>query len=124
MSRTERIVLTTRGALLCIPLFAIALTGCSGDNDRTPPTPEERAQEAERKALGTDAEYLPNGNRLITYRNDELGEYSDILQSCDGLDLLEQTDDNGRSGNASSRSVDHPACEDGRLTPEDFKLPG
>lgn len=108
---------TVAGVIFCM----VALSGCGGDKESTP---EESRREAIESAAGIEAEYLPNGNRIISYDHDNR-KYANILQVCEGRDLLEQTSALGKtSGNAIFRSVGHPACEDGMLTPEDFEIPG
>lgn len=118
----ERINLTKRVIPAFLVAGALTLGACGGDSSpEVKLTPEEEAQKAIDGVPAIEAEYLPNGNRLLKYTNDR--RYTDILQVCDGVDLLEQTARYSDAGQAPSRSVNHPACADGRLTPEDFQLP-
>lgn len=68
--------------------------------------------------------YYDSGLRRIEYHG-EAGHYADVLQFCDGHDLVEQTDfqriQRGGSGNSLTRSVGHQACEDMVLTNVDFE---
>lgn len=73
------------------------------------------------------AEYYQNGNRILRYEDDG-DAFADVLQICDGQDLLEQTEflkvGYGAGGNSVERSVGHTACTDGRLTADDFASQG
>jgi hypothetical protein len=76
-----------------------------------------------------EAEYYQNGNRMLRYQDDG-GEFADVFQTCDGADLLEQTEFSyagiGNSGVAAGNSVErtagYAACADGRLTESDFQV--
>lgn len=56
--------------------------------------------------------YLEDGTRYTETRS---GNFTSF---CDGNDLVDAY--NGRNGGGISRTFNHPACEDGKLTPEDF----
>lgn len=113
-SLTKRVVLT--GALL---LGGITLAACADEGAGGTPSP----QNSSNAQPHIEAEYYSSGARIVRYV-DETGLYADILQVCDGDDLLEQTEfvkvGYGAGGAASDRSVNHPACDDGVLTREDF----
>ena len=84
--------------------------------------PENKDVTIEMKGNGNVShQYLDDGSRITKIH----GRFSDTLAYCDGDDLVEQTHHhkymNSGSGNAIARSVDHPACDDGRLSPEDFQ---
>lgn len=123
----ERLGNKSRAALLGIPLSFIALTGCAGSDEPdaqiAPTEAAEKAQEEIEKSPGTKITYFANGTRLIEFVNTpNRADYSPILQVCDGPDLLEQSEQYGQGAPGSDRSVDHKACQDGKLTPEDFEL--
>lgn len=68
------------------------------------------------------AEEAPRNERVeITYLDDGTryteSSTSSFQSFCDGSALIDMTYRGG-----ISRSVDHAACEDGQLTPEDFAL--
>ena len=96
---------------------AVALAGCSGQSGAEPvPAPVEPS---------VSAQYYTNGLRVIHYHNDD-HQYADILEFCDGPDLVEQTvnpfnEGHSGTGNALERTPKHPACADGRLDAADFE---
>ncbi len=100
---------------------AILVAACGSDEEAITDSEPSTANQ-----VTIETKYFPNGARLISYSNDN-GQFADRFQHCDGLDLTEQTElfgprYDGASGNAIVRSVGHPACADGVLTPEDFEL--
>lgn len=108
-----------RIATASIPL-ALLLAGCGSYEDENSSTDRvESANPSNGEDIYLEAVYHQNGTRTLRYRNQDYS-YADIFQACDGKDLLEQTEDFGKSGNAPERTVDHPACADGVLTPDDF----
>lgn len=105
-----------------LALSGLALSACSSDEYGNEPDNSTLAETTSGNAISH--EYRQDGTRLTAI--DDL--FSSVLAYCDGHDLIEQTRhykryDSG-SGNSIERSVEHPACIDGRLTPEDFKIPG
>ncbi len=117
-----------RIATATVPL-ALLLAAC-GDDEVTVRDAEtdrvENVNPANDVNISVEAVYHENGTRTLRYINDD-DYYADLFQICDGRDLLEQTAEHGmradgRSGNAPERSVGHPACADGILTPQDFAL--
>ena len=76
--------------------------------------------------------YFDDGTRLIKFSGQEVHspDYgytpNDIYEFCDGRDLVEETltyvGGNGELPESLSRSVNHPACADGKLTPSDFTI--
>lgn len=104
----------TVGAAVGLCIGSLLLMSCGEDT--------ESIEDSQTNAGPTvETEYYSSGMRIIYYKDDD-GAYSDVLQFCDGPDLLEQTSFNYRSGNAPARSVGHAACADGVLTPEDFEV--
>lgn len=88
-------------------------------------TPEAVAQKAAKNALDIKAEYLPNGSRILHYTGEEAFRYADILQVCVGVDMVSQTQSaNYGGGNIVDIQAAYKPCQDGKLTPEDFVLPG
>jgi hypothetical protein len=65
-------------------------------------------------------QYHPNGTRELIYQDPE-DRFANIIQVCDGKDLIEQSSYHLSSGNSLERSVGHAACADGQLTPLDFE---
>lgn len=113
-----------RTLLMSVPLFAVALFGCGSDSD-SPSAAEQQRQKMVTESPTIEAEYFANGTRQPSYKNIHHDRpYAHIYQVCDGPDLLEQSDNAYRSGNAIFRTINHPACADGKLAPEDFAIPG
>lgn len=114
--------LRTVGLAIAVGLSALSLTACAEE-----PQQPKAGDPAVETVEGTDVTYtyFDDGSRLTTYAD---GRFSNILTVCDGADLVEQTQFNSWSsyragaGNDISRSVDHPACTDGRLTATDFTI--
>ena len=124
----EKIKPISRALLLSAPLFADAFTGCaSSKGSDKPPTAAEKAIKEKKEIEESpvfEATYYPNGTRLLEYKNvPETTYFPSILEICDGLDPVDQTDVAYHSGiGGSNRSVGHPACADGKLTAEDFEI--
>jgi hypothetical protein len=115
--------LRTLGLAVATGAAAIALVSCGGEaTDAQSFTATDTIKEA-----GVEHTYYDDGSRLTEY-TDEAGDYSDVWAYCDGPDMVEQTAYNGgykaAAGNAQTRSVAHPACADGKLTPSDFQIAG
>lgn len=117
--------LRTTGLVITLGLASFALASCSqessGTTDHDTPSATSTAGQSIKQA------YLADGTRLTTYP-DGGGAFADVLAYCDGPDLVEQTSRfgegylyGGSSGNSIDRSIDHPACTDGRLTASDFE---
>jgi hypothetical protein len=112
---------TRRIATVAVPL-ALLLAGCGSYEDENSSTDRvESANPSNGEDIYLEAVYHQNGTRTLRYGNQDFS-YANIFQVCDGKDLLEQTEDFGKSGNAPERSVDHPACADGVLSPDDFAI--
>ncbi len=60
--------------------------------------------------------YYEDGTRA-TQSYDRYRILSLVFARCEGKDLIETS--GGLKDGAYDRSVDHPSCQDGRLTPED-----
>lgn len=104
---------------LCIS--AIALSACGGTD--TPPEPKQTEKIENPSTQNT---YYEDGTRITTFSDSE--NYASVLSYCDGPDLLEQTafmrGYKRGAGNSIERTPNHPACADGKLTPDDFRIPG
>lgn len=131
MEKIKNIVESSRIRLgAVIVLGGAALMGCGGGSgEPTEPVVgyhDDIPPSAEFDGVDIRAEVFSNGTRIIRTENDGYN-FSDIVQFCDGPDLMEQTSLNiaykAAAGNAPIRSVDHAACEDGRLTEADFSVP-
>lgn len=110
--------LRTAGLAIAVGLATLTLASCGNDTDN------HNAQETEAvSGPGVKQTYLDDGSRMTDYVDDN-GDYSTVFSYCDGHDLVDQTAYNYKSGNAIARSVDHPACADGKLTAGDFKIAG
>ena len=103
--RARRIV-----GLITVASLGLAACGSSGSSS-TEVTHESNQDNS------ITYKYFDNGTRTINFSDDY---YATILDFCDGPDLVEQTKWDSHAGNNVTRSVDHPACKDGRLDPEDF----
>lgn len=107
-----------KAATVLLPA-SVLLAACAGDTSGNVPAPTEGGEPH------IEAVYYANGNRTLQYKNDD-GVMADIFQTCDGRDLVEQSEflkyGYGAAGNSISRSVGHAACVDGVLTPEDFAV--
>lgn len=89
----------------------LAIGGCGGEAENN--TDEIQEGEIEREIT-----YYDDGSRKIDFDNDDV---TTIFEFCDGQDLVEATQVESYGGASSiERSVDHAACDDGMLTPEDF----
>lgn len=112
--------LRTAGLAIAVGLASLTLAACGNDSgERSEAIPTETAEGA-----GVSYTYFEDGSRLTQYSD---SGFADILAFCDGPDMLEQTDFATaayKAGNAIFRSVDHPACADGKLTASDFKIAG
>lgn len=115
----EKFILTKRNISIALGTSVLAFTGCSGQEytatDVTTTTYEAPTLESSSEAseLNGDAMYYSDGVREIKLYDKS---NTTILQFCDNLDLVELY--NG----TLERSVQHPACIDHKLTPEDFQF--
>jgi hypothetical protein len=111
-----------RAALLAGGLSVVALlAGCGqSSTDRVDDAPKPEAKPT------VTYEYFSDGTRQLKYTGSESKWFATIFESCDGPDLVEQTEYSGHgyggAGNDIERSVNHPACVDGKLTESDFKI--
>lgn len=101
---------------------AALLTGCSqSSTDKVDDAPKPEVKPT------VTSEYFSDGTRRLRYTGSEGRLFSTVFESCDGSDLVEQTEysghGNGGAGNDLERSVGHPACADGKLTESDFAVP-
>ncbi|MCA9331606.1 hypothetical protein KC968_01550 [Candidatus Saccharibacteria bacterium] len=111
---------TTAALALCIS--AVAVTACGGNAE--PERDNGVIETVDQTSVSHT--YFEDGSRLTEYKDAD--NYAPILSHCDGRDLVDQTNfakaPYKGAGNAIDRAVDHPACADGRLTPDDFIIPG
>lgn len=118
---------------LILLLAGSALTGCGDDGGSSEPDPSPAPSDAE--AIEENAgsgpsfsvEYYENGTRNVGITTDGYSFFSqqNLIEWCDGGDKYSLfSGDDGKAGGAGLEiSTEHPACEDGQLTPEDFALP-
>lgn len=104
-------------------LSAVALSACG--EAYTPPEPNPKQTEKIENP-STQNTYYEDGTRITTFSDSE--DYAPLLSYCDGPDLLDQTafmqGYKKGAGNSIERTPSHPACADGKLTPDDFRIPG
>jgi hypothetical protein len=105
-------------------LLAIGISACGGAED------DGTTKASSKDIIPHEAEYPGNGSRIIRFTGttkDSENRFqfpSDILQICDGADLVEiSLGSQNYPAGAISRSTLHPACKDGGLTPSDFEVP-
>jgi hypothetical protein len=102
---------------------ALSIAGCgeaaqvSTDKSTKPKNPPE----------AISYKYTDDGKRIATYNDGVNGVLEghwmqSIYSFCEGNDLLDQLGAWDTAGGSISRSPNHPACDDGRLTAEDFKI--
>ena len=108
----EKLIYSKRSMGIALGAALLAFTGCAGESSSNP---AERITESTSDDRNVDAitTYYEDGSRTVQIRD---GLKATINQFCDGNDLVEIYD------RALDRSVDHAACEDGKLTPADFVL--
>lgn len=103
-------------AILCAP-------GCTPE-----PVVADNKNETD-VVVETDVVYTDDGIRSMeTYLPEEISGYyrytGRLISRCDGADLLEiYLRFASAGGGSATRTVRHPACDDGRLTPSDFISP-
>lgn len=116
---TSRRIIRSAAFALALGVAVTGLASCGASEDTSHNAVETESIQGPR----VTQTYFDDGSRLTDYKNDN-EDYSDVFSYCDGLDLVDQTSYNYKSGNAIDRSVAHPACADGKLTPADFKIAG
>jgi hypothetical protein len=108
-------------AVVLLGISSLTLFAC-GDNE----TDNQPNRTDSVEQTGVNHIYFDDGSRLTEYRDSD--NYADIKSFCDGHDLVDQTefkkDIKKAAGNSVERSVGHPACTDGVLTPSDFHISG
>lgn len=111
--------------IAAVGMIGLASCGSSTQEETLNKTPTPEAKKApnigEREVT---AVYFSDGSREIKIGDND---YVDTYSYCDGVDLVEQTEiyepsHESAAGGSISRSVNHPACADGSLTPQDFEL--
>lgn len=109
---------------------SLLISACSKDQSNQIPSPDTKAVASDTaNNLKITTDYFPNGIRILRYLQNDGGIFIEMIDSCDGSDFIEQIEflEYGYqpAGNSTSRRENFPACaDDGKLTPEDFKLPG
>lgn len=108
-------------SIILLGISSLALFACGGESEETQPAKTDIVEQT-----GVNQTYFDDGSRLTEYKDSD--KYADIKSFCDGRDLVEQTEFKvsayKAAGNSMARSVNHPACDDGKLVPSDFNIPG
>jgi hypothetical protein len=99
-----------------ILVLGIGAAAC-GDNDQ-PSTPRIE-REIEGRFSVNDS--YQDGQRQTEIQNSDDAWIGEVYSYCDGNDLLDVMD--AGTGGSTDRTVDHPACNDGKLKPEEFRIP-
>ena len=88
----------------------------------SPASVDTKSEAGDEKDFVVRNTYTGAGHRITVYTSEDYGTTIERSYAyCDGPDLVER--DSGYLGGSSTmRSVAHPACADGKLTPSDFKL--
>lgn len=94
----------------------VLLVACGSDNEKTIKKVDSADTPVE-EVVSADIEYFDNGTRLTIY-NKGMTYQTRIVTFCDGPDLMDQN----VYGGAPERSQDHPACDDGKVTAQDFRM--
>ncbi len=118
--------------ILAVSALALGAVSCGGEGqDDEKPLPVV----VDSHEIGSDGgepvittEFFGNGTSMVIIRNPN-GYYQDsqTIRYCEGGDMVEthahiKSGDNGIGvGGSASRSVEHPACDDGVLTEADFE---
>lgn len=113
---------------LILMLAGSALTACGSSGGPSPaPNDVEAINENAGNGPSFSIEYYENGTRNVEITNGGNTFYwrQQLVEWCDGGDRYSLfVGDDGKSGGAGLEiSTEHPACEDGRLTAEDFAIP-
>lgn len=99
-----------------ILVLGIGAAACGG-NDQ--PSPQRVEIKVEGRFSVKDS--YQDGQRQTEIQNSNDSWIGEVYSYCDGTDLLDVMDA-GRGG-STDRTVDHPACNDGQLKPEEFRVP-
>lgn len=112
-----------RTPLAALAAGAVLLAGCGKPED-TAPTPSElhpQSSTSLENEYDRYVQYYPDGSRAswITF-DGQRGALNGavVVEHCDGPDLVSMV--TGHTPGDFERSASHLACNDGRLTPEDF----
>lgn len=90
----------------------LAIGGCGGEAENN------NTDEIQEGGIEREITYYDDGSRQIDYDH---ADFTTVFEFCDGQDLVEETQVESYGGASDiERSVDHAACDDGMLTPEDF----
>lgn len=108
---------TTAALALCVSTIALGACGNSSEQ----PQPSEKIED-----ISTRDTYYEDGTRITTFSDSD--NYAPVMSFCDGADLIDQTafmqGYKKGAGNSIERTPSHPACADGKLTSDDFRIPG
>lgn len=109
-------------AAILLGVSSLAIASCGGSAESATDSAAKKIDTIEQS--GAQYTYFDDGSRMTIYQDED--NYADVLSFCDGRDLVDQTEfmtyfEKG-AGNSIERSVDHPACADGKLTPDDFRI--
>lgn len=92
--------------------LALILASCGDNDEPVDPGAPEGVQHVDNEPE-FETTYYSNGTRsLVIWNTNRIAGY--VVEACDGRDLVDY------SYSDLERSVDHPACLDGQLTPSDF----
>lgn len=105
-------------------IIGLGLVAC-GEDSSTPADPTVQTEEG--NDTSRTVEYFNDGTRIIRFNGtlenlDGDNQFpADILQFCDGTDLVEQSlGVRGYPAGDINRTTTHSACADGMLTEPDF----
>ena len=110
-------------------ISTLGLTACAnnGEQSTSGTATSQETVETPTNEIKRQVAYSEDGSRTIYLsgsadKDDAYYVGANIYQFCDGKDLVEETLRHWRvaAGIAISRSVQHPACADGKLTEADF----
>lgn len=113
-----------RAGLIALPVaMAISLVACSSEGEPV----EDQGVEEPRTEVAVPGElfditiFFEDGVMATVIDTGNHYSTGSIKSFCNGTDLVEYS--NVDRGGGMSRSVNHPACDDGTLTPDDFPSP-
>ena len=109
--------------------MGLGASACGGGDSAEAQSSVRHESKPHSSGLTHDTQYYPDGTRILRFGGqrdvDGYATYipTDVYEFCDGRDLVEvpivyHLDNTG----LASRSPNHPACDDGKLTPADFRL--
>ncbi len=99
-------------------LGGLLLAGCSETQATSDPN---ALRVSDTKGDFTVTHAYGDGKRITSIPNGSFG-VANSYEFCDANDLVEYW--NGGHDGGPERTQDHPACDDGALTPSDFEIEG